>query len=344
MPTGRSKKATCDLCCDSLEKQQEILTCEGDCGCTVHRYCAGVTKRHYEELTKGSSPFVCQWCSIKTSHAIIQQLQSEVASLKSELVEAKATITKQCQALELVSQVEKKTYASTAAQQSGHSGQRPARGRPTRNSRRRHAQGSQQLPRTTAQQRGPTDGDFGASISSQTGVLPASSDQNKERSKRTPRVIVEGARRIWNTYVHATTKTIENAIARFCNVEGLRIKRKTRMNSHTGKTIWWFVVHGDESTLRELDSKWECLHTQASWVLQPCTKPAHEVGDSQTLPSNAELQSTTTDVANDDNILISNPPQDNPGPTSATPGGSHHAADHNNSPFLDVVEPANQPT
>ena len=108
MPGGKNKKPTCDLCCDSLEKQHEILTCEGDCGCIVHRYCAGVTKRHYEDLTKGSSPFVCQWCSLKTSHAIIQQLQSEVAALKLELVEAKASITKQSQALYLVSQAEKK--------------------------------------------------------------------------------------------------------------------------------------------------------------------------------------------------------------------------------------------
>ena len=34
-----------------------------------------------------SSPFVCQWCSPKLSRNIIQQLQSEVASLKQELME-----------------------------------------------------------------------------------------------------------------------------------------------------------------------------------------------------------------------------------------------------------------
>ena len=54
------KKAICDLCCESLEKGQDILQCEGDCGCLVHRYCAGVTKRHFDELSKGSKskPFV----------------------------------------------------------------------------------------------------------------------------------------------------------------------------------------------------------------------------------------------------------------------------------------------
>ena len=140
MPGGKNKKPTCDLCCDSLEKQHEIhvLTCEGDCGCTVHRYCTGVTKRHYEDLTKDSSPFVCQWCSLKLSHAIIQQLQSKVASLKLELVEAKASITKQSQALYLVSQAEKNTYASAATQQPSQSSQSP--GRSTRNTWQKQGQ------------------------------------------------------------------------------------------------------------------------------------------------------------------------------------------------------------
>ena len=76
MPGRSTKKLACDLCCDSFEKGHEILKCEGDCGCTVHRYCAGVTKKHYEELAKGNSPYVCEWCTLKTTHAVIQQLQS----------------------------------------------------------------------------------------------------------------------------------------------------------------------------------------------------------------------------------------------------------------------------
>ena len=91
MPRG--KKPTCDLCCDTLDKGQDIPKCEGDCGCTVHSYCAGVTKRRYEELMKstgGTGPYICEWCSLKTTHTIIQQIQCEVASLKQELAEAKA--------------------------------------------------------------------------------------------------------------------------------------------------------------------------------------------------------------------------------------------------------------
>jgi hypothetical protein len=252
---------------------------------------------------------------MKTSHAIIQQLQSEVASLKAELVEAKATIVKQG---ELISQTEKKTYASAAAQRQCHSNQPPTR-RNTRQS------GRAAQDRARAPQPGSS-----------------SSDQGKERSKSSPRVTVEGARRIWNTYIHATSKTIENAIARFCNVEGLQIKRKTRMNGRTGKMIWWFVVHGDESKLQELDNKWECLHTQASWVLQPCTKPstANETNNSPANPTNADsvLQSSPINRVNS-----KDPSQENNG--GDTPGDNLiHQATNSSTPFLATVEPPKQIT
>ena len=55
------KKPACELCCDAIEKDHDTLQCKGECGSTVHRYCAGVTKRHFEELSKGSLTFACQW-------------------------------------------------------------------------------------------------------------------------------------------------------------------------------------------------------------------------------------------------------------------------------------------
>ena len=71
MPPGSSKNIkgggtdlVCDLCCDILEKGQDILKCGGSCGCNVHRYCAGLTKPYFEELVKGSTPFVCQYCAL----------------------------------------------------------------------------------------------------------------------------------------------------------------------------------------------------------------------------------------------------------------------------------------
>ena len=85
----RAKKETCDLCCDPIQKEQDSLKCEGDCGCIVHRYCAGVTRTYYDALRKSSSPFVCQFCSLKANNAVIQQLQMTIESLKTELAAVK---------------------------------------------------------------------------------------------------------------------------------------------------------------------------------------------------------------------------------------------------------------
>ena len=235
------KKATCDLCCDTLDKGQDILTCEGECGCTVHRYCAGVTKGHFEKLSKSSTPYVCEWCSLKTTQSIIQQLQSEIASLKLELSEAKAALAVRPST---TPQATSSTYAAAAS--------RPPRktsvNHPTRG-------GQDRLLSHVSQARNPAS-------------------TTASRGQRMARVPVQGVRRVWNTYIHASTKSVENAVSRFCKVEGLRIRRKTRTNDRTGKLNWWFVVYGEESTLCELERKWEPLQTQTSWALEKCTKPS----------------------------------------------------------------------
>ena len=35
-----------------------------------------------------------------------------------------------------------------------------------------------------------------------------------------------------------------------------------------------FVIHGGEAVLCELDSKWDMVIVQTSWLLRPCSKPA----------------------------------------------------------------------
>ena len=49
-----------------------------------------MTRVHFEELAKKGTPFVCQYCILKTNKVVIQQLQAEVADLKSELTEVAA--------------------------------------------------------------------------------------------------------------------------------------------------------------------------------------------------------------------------------------------------------------
>ena len=229
-----------------------------------------MTKRHYEDLTKGSTPFVCQWCNLKLARATIQQLQSEVASLKLELAEAKAAAT--TSKLQSSDSLAIHSYASAAAQ--------PPRNQLDRSNSARGQRGAQR-PRAS-QQRGAQ-----RSRTANTAA-PATSESASASAK----VRVEGARRIWNTFIHATVKTVESAISRFCKVDGLKIKRKLRTNHRTGKPSWWFVVHGEETKLVELESKWDNLHTQASWVLQPCYKPAADDNESSSATAGDNSPST----------------------------------------------------
>jgi len=73
------------------------LACEGVCNTNIHCYCAGVTRRHYSELTMGTNPFVCQFCALKMYRALTKQLQSEVERLEFELASIKATLSEHTQ-------------------------------------------------------------------------------------------------------------------------------------------------------------------------------------------------------------------------------------------------------
>ena len=96
------------------------------------------------------------------------------------------------------------------------------------------------------------------------------------------RIDVEGARKVWGTHPHATSRTVENAISRFCLIQGLRIRRKTSTN---GRRSWWFVIHADETVLCELDKKWDSVNVQTNWILKHCTKPASAVVPANDTPS-----------------------------------------------------------
>ena len=88
----KSPKSTCDLCCDNIESDHDQLACEGGCGCIVHRYCAGVTTKHYAELTTSSTPFVYFYCSLNLFKTVVNQLQLQVDTLRGELDATKTTL------------------------------------------------------------------------------------------------------------------------------------------------------------------------------------------------------------------------------------------------------------
>ena len=109
----KSPKSTCDLCCDNIESDQ--LACEGGCGRIVHRYCAGVTTKHYA--------FTRPWLITYNN-----QLQLQVDTLRDELDVTKMTLkqkerivatTEAC-----VCSTPPATYAAVAAHASCNSNRR----------------------------------------------------------------------------------------------------------------------------------------------------------------------------------------------------------------------------
>ena len=289
MPPGSSKNKkgggtdlVCDLCCDTLEKGQDILKCEGSCGCNVHRYGTGVTKPYFEELVKGSTPFVCQYYALNVYKNIVQQLQDEVASLKSELAETKGLCERLNQSPPTAS------YSSVASKQ-------PASKQPAKH-RGQKIQKGQWPP---AKQ--PTTARTGAAPPTSTETIAGESN-SAYNDVRVPRVRVDGARRVWGTMSHTTSNSVGNVITRCCNLAGLKIRRKTR-TADTGKISWWFVIHTDEAVLCELDSKWEAVNLQTSWQLKFCLKTAaviveetHTGGTDSPLQDNPSSDITETEA------------------------------------------------
>ena len=118
------------------------------------------------------------------------------------------------------------------------------------------------------------------------------------------------------------TRTVENAIARFCQMEGLKVRRKTSINGRSHKTSWWFVIHADESILHELDEKWDTVNLQTNWILKRCTKPA-AVSTVEGAPTNTSNDASELTPANatgticQTDIVTATPVTDTPEPLSS---------------------------
>ena len=54
--------------------------------------------------------------------------------------------------------------------------------------------------------------------------------------------------------------------------EKLQVRRKYKTN-HAGQiTRWWFLIHGDQQVLLNLEKLWEYVAAQTSSKLEPCLK------------------------------------------------------------------------
>ena len=69
-----------------MDGKEEPLQCEGGCSLWFHRYYAGVSISHFNELSNSPEPFVRYACHRRLQLAATKQLQSEVAHLKGEIL------------------------------------------------------------------------------------------------------------------------------------------------------------------------------------------------------------------------------------------------------------------
>ena len=284
----------CDLCYDQLEESHEVLVCEGGCNSSVHRYCAGVTRYHYEKLTAGAEPFVCMFCSLKTHRALVSQLQLEVENLQTELASTKTALQESNQSLtEEMLEVKasmalllKECNCSTTSSGPVAGGVRE-KGAVSPNSkqpwnvvvgRRKGANGK---GGSGAHMSSKSSGSKHNSHASHKQVAPRQAASNAQSSRR-PKVMVQGKRKVWGTLRTTTEAAVKNTIRLICKVdEGIEVKRKYRLSGsgthransenqpkpHVAK--WWFVISADESALDQLALSWSAVKLQTNWSLEP---------------------------------------------------------------------------
>ena len=126
----------CGVCCQTVTPgKDEALFCKGACKRLMHRFCASVTIKQYQELTAKEAEFLCPTCCRAKQQLEIDNLSGEVTALKFELAQLKEAVTilsqKQKQAETTVEDTwttvnheggrhRQNTYASRAAQKAGN--------------------------------------------------------------------------------------------------------------------------------------------------------------------------------------------------------------------------------
>jgi len=81
---ANNKAKACDLCTAAFKTGEEVLHCEGSCKKPLHRYCAGISKHHYQKIIDEPVPFVCLPCTQLLHEAELRTHQSEIELLKTE--------------------------------------------------------------------------------------------------------------------------------------------------------------------------------------------------------------------------------------------------------------------
>ena len=97
-----------------------------------------------------------------------------------------------------------------------------------------------------------------------------SSDGSKANS--TQRTRVDGVRRVWGTLRITTVAVVKSTLKKLSPAasNSIVVKRKVREYGDSNKTRWWFILRGDENTLKMLEGDWERIQMLTNWKLEHC--------------------------------------------------------------------------
>ena len=235
-----------------------MLHCEGNCDKFFHRYCAGISKGHYQDLLASSTPFVCLVCTQHLHKAELSNLHSEISALKQELCEIRksiqeAGVSNRGTVQELKTQVDELRSTMTTHSQADSS---------RTVATNQHSSKKSQAQRKKNLRRGDLRNAQGESAIS-------SAAREKES--------VPGSRKLWGTLRATTATVVSSTIGKLTTVGKLvEVKRKYKSqpngSTNNRNTKWWFILRGSEDVLKELEGEWERVQLQTTWQLMPCLK------------------------------------------------------------------------
>ena len=211
--TAEAANEVCALCCQPIvERKDDALLCEGEESCNkwMHRYCAGVSVKHYESLGESPLPFNCSICTQRKQAIVINELKSTIAVLRAEIVELSAAV-RRCQAHQQTG-----AYPNDERMKWTEVATRRSRKQPTQ--WKNHANGT----RSGATASSTTAATTSATTSTPTIAVTAAGTKvhvEKASVQKMPRVKVPGVRRVWGTRRGTSTTVVMQTVRQLTQLD-----------------------------------------------------------------------------------------------------------------------------
>ena len=94
-----NKSFTCPVCEEFIKDSsatsdgQDSILCEGTCSTWLHRKCAGLSKKAFQNVCSSNKPFLCPHCVINKHEEEITSLKSTIQVLTSQISSIQAKLS-----------------------------------------------------------------------------------------------------------------------------------------------------------------------------------------------------------------------------------------------------------